>query len=139
LYLILLTAKVCTEHEFFYKGESGGTACSSAYELALDLINTKYDPNMYNIFAFHFSDGDTFGDEDECVEALKKLVTKCNMVGYGEITPNAQPNSNYVWTHFQHSTCTRTMPIISKQKFCNEQLHSKEDVWKTCKSSSRRS
>ena len=35
-------AKVVTEEEFFSKGESGGTICSSAYEKALELIEEKY-------------------------------------------------------------------------------------------------
>ncbi|GAA3331556.1 hypothetical protein GCM10020331_088620 [Ectobacillus funiculus] len=34
-------AKVVTEEEFFSKGESGGTICSSAYRKALELIETK--------------------------------------------------------------------------------------------------
>ena len=34
-------AKVVTEEEFFSKGESGGTICSSAYLKALELIKRK--------------------------------------------------------------------------------------------------
>ena len=37
-------AKVVTEEEFFSKGESGGTICSSAYQKALELIEQKYNP-----------------------------------------------------------------------------------------------
>ena len=37
-------AKVVTEEEFFTKGESGGTICSSAYVKALELIKEKYNP-----------------------------------------------------------------------------------------------
>ena len=47
-------AKVVTEEEFFSKGESGGTICSSAYRKALELIDQKYDPvsliSIHSIF-----------------------------------------------------------------------------------------
>ena len=54
LYLlpIIQKAKVVTEEEFFYKGESGGTICSSAYEKALELIDKKYHPAV--IIFIHF-------------------------------------------------------------------------------------
>ena len=37
-------AKVVSEEDFFSKGESGGTICSSAYVKALELIEQKYNP-----------------------------------------------------------------------------------------------
>ena len=36
-------AKEVTEEEFFHKGESGGTQVSSAYELALQIIQERYN------------------------------------------------------------------------------------------------
>ncbi|WP_051688113.1 sporulation protein YhbH [Desulfofalx alkaliphila] len=79
-------AKLVTEEEFFSKGESGGTRCSSVYRLALQLIEEKYNPRDYNIYAFHFSDGDNLSSDNElCVELVKELLNKCNLVGYGEI------------------------------------------------------
>lgn len=79
-------AKEVTEEEFFSKGESGGTRCSSVYKLALELIETKYNPNDYNIYAFHFTDGDNLSSDNErCVELVNKLLKYCNLVGYGEI------------------------------------------------------
>lgn len=79
------TAKEVTEEQFFTSMESGGTMCASAYNKALEIIDTRFDPSLWNIFAFHFSDGETWNDEDECVSAIKKLCKLCNMVGYGEI------------------------------------------------------
>src|SRR5699024_2879375 len=46
-------AKVVTEEDFFSKGESGGTVCSSAYLKALELIEIEYDPVRYNIYPVH--------------------------------------------------------------------------------------
>ena len=47
------------DQETFYKTrESGGTAISSAYRLCADLVEQNYSPMDWNIYAFHFSDGD---------------------------------------------------------------------------------
>jgi sporulation protein YhbH len=81
-------AKVVTEDVFFSKGESGGTICSSAYELALELIDSRYDPAMYNLYPFHFSDGDNLSsDNDRCLQAIGELLDRCNVFGYGEVNP----------------------------------------------------
>lgn len=79
-------AKEVTEEEFFTKGESGGTRCSSVYELALNLIETRYPSNQYNLYPFHFSDGDNLSsDNTRSVELVNKLLATCNLFGYGEI------------------------------------------------------
>jgi hypothetical protein len=79
-------AKVVSEEDFFNKGESGGTICSSAYQLALDLIDKQYPPEEYNIYPFHFSDGDNLtSDNERCVKLIMELCERCNMFGYGEI------------------------------------------------------
>ncbi len=79
-------ARETTEEEFFTKGASGGTRCSSVYKLALDIIEKRYSPQDYNIYAFHFSDGDNLAsDNDLCVKLVSELLTMCNLVGYGEI------------------------------------------------------
>jgi sporulation protein YhbH len=42
-------AKEVTEEEFFTRGESGGTICSSAYQKALNIIDSRYPPANWNI------------------------------------------------------------------------------------------
>ncbi|GAV22468.1 sporulation protein YhbH [Carboxydothermus pertinax] len=79
-------AKEVSEKEFFTKGESGGTRCSSVYQLALDIIKHRYNPNLYNLYAFHFSDGDNLSSDNElCLKLVRELLNVCNLVGYGEI------------------------------------------------------
>lgn len=79
-------AKETTEEEFFTKGASGGTKCSSVYKLALEIIEKRYPPQDYNIYAFHFSDGDNLtSDNEQCVRLIQELLKYCNLVGYGEI------------------------------------------------------
>lgn len=79
-------AKEVTEEEFFTHGESGGTQVSSAYELALKIIEERYPSDDWNIYPFHFSDGDNLPwDNERCVELVRNLMDLCNIFGYGEI------------------------------------------------------
>jgi sporulation protein YhbH len=79
-------AKEVSEEEFFTKGESGGTRCSSVYELALQLIAEKYPPDQHNLYPFHFSDGDNLSsDNPRAIDLVNQLLAICNLFGYGEI------------------------------------------------------
>ncbi len=79
------SARLVPEEEFFHTGESGGTRCASAYQLTNSLIDSQYPTNQWNVYAFHFSDGEDFAPQDSTQE-LKKLIDKgINMFGYGEI------------------------------------------------------
>ena len=75
------------EHTFYHTRESGGTKISSAYEMANRIIDTRYSPDQWNLYAFHFSDGDNWGDDvPKCVELLtQKLLPKLNLFGYGQV------------------------------------------------------
>src|SRR5438552_2094290 len=80
-------AQLVDEHTFYHTRESGGTKISSAYELANNLIDKKYPPDQWNIYAFHFSDGDNWGDDiPKCIEILTdQLLPKVNLFGYGQV------------------------------------------------------
>src|SRR5213596_2247998 len=52
------------EHTFYHTRESGGTKISSAYVLADKLIDSRYPADQWNVYAFHFSDGDNWGDDN---------------------------------------------------------------------------
>ena len=57
-------ANEVTEEEFFHKGESGGTFISSGYQKALEIIAERYHPSLWNLYAFHCSDGDNFDSDN---------------------------------------------------------------------------
>ena len=79
-------AKEVTEEAFFTQGESGGTVVSSAYKLALDIISDRFRPRDWNIYPFHFSDGDNYySDNEDAVRLADHLIETCNLFGYGEI------------------------------------------------------
>jgi sporulation protein YhbH len=88
-------ARETTEEEFFTRAESGGTRCSSVYRLALEIIGQRFPPRDYNIYAFHFSDGDNLvADNELCVQLVLKLLEVANMVGYAEVEGSYRSGSS---------------------------------------------
>src|SRR5699024_12853197 len=79
-------AKIVTEDDFFHKAESGGTICSSAYKTALELIDTKFPTDDYNVYPFHFSDGDKLASDNKtCLSLVNELMQRSVLFGYGEV------------------------------------------------------
>lgn len=114
-------AKIVSEEEFFTRGESGGTRVSSAYQLALEVIEKKYDPSDWNIYPFHFSDGDNmFSDNRLCVELVKTLLEKCNLFGYGQIKQGWYPAGTLMSVYSQE---------IDHDKFVAVTIEDREDVY----------
>ena len=73
---------------FFKTRESGGTMISSAYKLCHQIIEADYPAAEWNIYPFHFSDGDNWSVDDtlQCIELLKtKLLPVSNMFCYGQV------------------------------------------------------
>ncbi len=79
-------AREVTEEEFYTTRESGGTKISSAYEVAKKVIKERFDPETWNVYAFHFSDGDNWGDDiPHCIELIKELAEQINEFGYVQV------------------------------------------------------
>ena len=114
-------AKEVSEEEFFHKGESGGTQVSSAYELALEIIQERYKPEDWNIYPFHFSDGDNLPwDNDRCVQLVNRLMELCNIFGYGEIREG----------HYRSpSTLMSAYNKINDKKFTAVTISDKKEVY----------
>jgi hypothetical protein len=73
---------------FFKTRESGGTMISSAYKLCRQIIENEYPPAEWNIYPFHFSDGDNWSSDDTqtCMDVLREaLVPWSNMFAYGQV------------------------------------------------------
>lgn len=83
------TADFSPENDFFLKSESGGTVAASGYELARKDIDISHPTDKWNVYVFHFSDGDDFESERAVEEALKMMDMGINMFGYGEILPSS--------------------------------------------------
>lgn len=64
-----------TEEQFFTRGSSGGTKCSSANHKALELINERFQTDRYNVYPLHFSDGDNYSDDNpRCVNLVQEML-----------------------------------------------------------------
>ncbi|MCK5799000.1 MAG: DUF444 family protein [Deltaproteobacteria bacterium] len=82
------TAKEVDRDTFFRTRESGGTMISSAYKLCAKIIDEEYSPLDWNIYPFHFSDGDNWSVDDTgvCVQLLReKLMPASNVFCYGQV------------------------------------------------------
>ena len=82
------SAKEVDEKTFFSTSESGGTLISSAYKLCEKMIQNDYPPNEWNIYPFHFSDGDNWSSDDTklCIKMLQEyFLPNVNMFGYGQV------------------------------------------------------
>ena len=81
-------AHLVDQHTFFHLRESGGTKISSAYELCLRLMEEKYSATRWNIYPFHFSDGDNWSsrDTERCVDILRNsILPQVNQFCYGQV------------------------------------------------------
>ncbi len=108
-------AKEVTENEFFTRGESGGTICSSAYQKALEIIDQRYPPAKFNIYPFHFSDGDNLtSDNERCVKLIGELLKVSNMFGYGEI--NQYNRSSTLMSAYRNIKIDQFMYYVIKEK-----------------------
>jgi sporulation protein YhbH len=108
-------AKEVTEEEFFTRGESGGTICSSAYIKALEIIDSRFPPSLYNIYPFHFSDGDNLtSDNERCVRLIKELLERSNIFGYGEV--NQYNRSSTLMSAYKHLDHQQFLYYVIKEK-----------------------
>jgi uncharacterized protein len=114
-------AKEVSEDDFFHKVESGGTQISSGYKKALEIINLRYNPALWNIYTFHCSDGDNYMDDNvAAVEAAKQLTEVCRLFGYGEI----KPDTSYSW-----SGMIEEFSGIEADNFVSILIRKKEHIW----------
>jgi sporulation protein YhbH len=115
-------AREVTEEEFFHKGESGGTLISSGYNKALEVIRERYHPDLWNVYAFHCSDGDNFThDNDVALAAAAELCDVCNLFGYGEIKP--------MESYYRGDSMLDLFGQLNADNFQTVLIEKKEDVW----------
>ncbi len=120
-------AKEVDQETFYHIREGGGTKISSAYKLCNRLIDERYPAAEWNIYPFHFSDGDNWGGGDtrECVELLKKeLMPKVNLFCYGQV------RSLYGSGRFAHDLEEH---LGSDERIVISEIAERDDVYDTIK------
>lgn len=81
-------AKEVNQEVFYRLREGGGTRISSAYDLCHNIIQERFSPEEWNIYPFHFSDGDNWSHDDtnRCVKLLTEdLLPISNQFSYGQV------------------------------------------------------
>lgn len=118
------TAKQVNEKEFFHKVEAGGTYISSGLTQAISLIEQRYDPSIWNVYAFYVSDGDNWVEDNEkAINSANNLCKLCNLFGYAKIMP----------AYYSVSIKEKLARSIKSNKFIAVSIKQKEDLWPALK------
>jgi sporulation protein YhbH len=82
------SAREVDRDTFFRTRESGGTMISSAYRKCLEIMEKDYPSGEWNIYPFHFSDGDNWSADDtnQCVKLIREsIIPNVNVFCYGQV------------------------------------------------------
>ncbi|MBU3824782.1 MAG: YeaH/YhbH family protein [Candidatus Oceanisphaera merdipullorum] len=114
-------AKEVDEQEFFYSQETGGTIVSSALRMMKKVIEARFPPEQWNIYAAQASDGDNWADDSPlCKQLLSEgLLSMLRYYAYIEITNRAHQS---LWQEYQ--TLAEAFP-----NFAMEHIRSVEDIY----------
>jgi len=83
---------------FFSVREDGGTRISSAFALCRDVLKRAYNPADWNVYCYHFSDGDNSSEADnkQCVSLIDNdILPVSNMFGYVQVA-SAYGSGNFI-------------------------------------------
>lgn len=108
------------KNTFFHLREDGGTKISSAFKCAQHLLDTRYSADEWNIYLFHFSDGDNSSESDnrECCRILREnLLPRVNLFGYCQVA-SAYGSGNFINVlneHFEKDKAVITTRVNTKE------------------------
>ncbi len=112
---------------FFRIREDGGTRISSAFKLARELVENHYSPLDWNIYLFHFSDGDNSSESDsrECCTMLREhLLPALNMFGYCQVA-SAYGSGNFINVVHEH--------LSGEESVITSRVNAKGDIYDSIK------
>jgi hypothetical protein len=122
-----VSAKEVDKHTFYHLREDGGTKISSAYRTARQLLDSHYSPEEWNIYLFHFSDGDNSSEADsrDCIKILKdQLLPVCNLFGYCQVA-SAYGSGNFINVLHEH--------LRGHERMLTSRVNSKDDIYDSIK------
>ncbi|TRC97934.1 YeaH/YhbH family protein [Mesorhizobium sp. WSM4303] len=113
-------AQEVDEHTFFYHTQSGGTVVSTALEEMHRVIEQRYPPTEWNIYAAQASDGDnSSADSERCIELLDgKLMRLCQYFAYVEIIDERE---SHIFGATENGTSLWRAYSVIEQKWPNFQ------------------
>lgn len=75
-----------SEKDFYTTKTTGGTRASCVYELGLQVAKDRFPINEWNVYPFHFSDGDNWENDNKvAVNVITDLLGHCNQFCYGQV------------------------------------------------------
>ena len=117
----LVAVSSAQEHKEVYSAFASQTN-NLTRTTALEIIRERYHPSLWNIYAFHCSDGENFSEDNrEALSAAEALCRVCNLFGYGEIKPPGPYRGS--------STMLKLFDRLEADNFHAVEIVSKEDVW----------
>jgi uncharacterized sporulation protein YeaH/YhbH (DUF444 family) len=88
------------------------------------VINSN--PSLWNVYAFHCSDGDNFdSDNATALRTAQELTEICNLFGYGEIKP--------LGSRYYESSMLNIFRRLEAENFHTVLIEQKSDVWPSFK------
>jgi len=112
---------------FFRIREDGGTRISSAFRIARDLMDKNYAPDEWNIYLFHFSDGDNSSESDSrecCAMLTEHLLPRVNMFGYCQVA-SAYGSGNFINVLHEH--------LSDQEAVITSRVNNKDDIYDSIK------
>lgn len=112
---------------FYHLREDGGTKISSAYNSARELLGSRYMPEEWNVYIFHFSDGDNSSESDsrECCAILTEhLLPRVNLFGYCQVA-SAYGSGNFI------NVLHEQLP--NQENMITSRVNSKDDIYDSIK------
>jgi hypothetical protein len=96
-------AEEVDEQTFFHDPKSGGTVVLSALELMRKVVDARYPPATWNIYAAQASDGDAFGsDAGKSARFLgEALLPLARYFAYVEIPDGESSRVSSLWVEYQ--------------------------------------
>lgn len=112
---------------FFHLREDGGTKISSAFKYCKEMLDKHYASDEWNIYLFHFSDGDNSSESDsrECCQLLREnLLPRSNQFGYCQVA------SAYGSGHFINVLREQ---LGNEEKVVASRVNTKDDIYDSIK------
>lgn len=114
-----------SEADFFQVSGVGGTIASSAFRLALALLQEHYDNGRYNSYLFYASDGENFTEDRSAASlALTELSQQLNYLGYAETLPGMARSLETEMRRLCNELERRGLPVGSST------LCAADDIWR---------
>jgi len=112
---------------FFHLREDGGTKISSAFRAAREILERDYPPDDWNVYLFHFSDGDNSSESDsrECCNLLREhLLPGINMFAYCQVA-SAYGSGNFINVLHEH--------MSDAESLITSRVNGKDDIYDSLK------